>query len=122
MGLANALTEAVASKVEEPGSQQSADSQESNVDVNALFSEAVAEEVTEAKGKSKGKGSVIDQMRQIVNEKQYRKIKGHTVDLFTASHVVQVYDALNPANQKKLESLPLPMMVDLVWKLVKKVS
>lgn len=110
MGIANLLEEAVAFKK----SDESADLvQDENTESTEQSDSSELEE---------GKGSVIDQMREIVKEKQYRKIKGHTVDLFTASHVVQVYDALGPANQKKLESLPLPKMVDLVWKLVKKVS
>lgn len=87
--------------------------------LDALFTEA-ADGLNEGNGVEDG-GSVIDQMRQIVKEKQARKIQGKMVDLFTANHVVQVYDALNDANKKKLESLPLLKMVDLVWKLVKKV-
>jgi hypothetical protein len=93
------------------------ESDSSDVDLNALFTEA-ADELTERRAKK----PVIDQMRQIVKEKTARKIQGKMVDLWTASHVVQVYDALNPENQKKLESLPLLKMVDMVWKLVKKVS
>lgn len=39
-------------------------------------------------------------------------------DLFTASAVVQVHDALNETNRAKFAALPLLRMVDVTWKLV----
>lgn len=61
---------------------------------------------------------VIQKLRKIVAEKQYAKVNGMTVDLFTASTVVQVYDALNEENKAKFTALSLPKMVGLTWKLV----
>jgi len=84
-----------------------------NVDLDVLFTGA-AEELDEGRAKK----PVIDQMRQIVKEKTARKIQGKMVDLWTASHVVQVYDALKPENQKKLMAMPLLQMIGVVWKLV----
>ncbi len=52
----------------------------------------------------------------------YRKVRidGSKVliDGFTASAVVQVYDALNDTNKAKFVALPLVKMVDVTWKLV----
>jgi hypothetical protein len=44
------------------------------------------------------------------------------LDTFTASAIVKVYDAVNDSNKKKLDSLKLPKLVNIVWKLLKKVS
>lgn len=41
------------------------------------------------------------------------------VDSFTASAVVQVFDALKEANQIKFGSMPLLRIVNVTWKLVK---
>jgi len=42
------------------------------------------------------------------------------LDTFTASAIVKVYDAVNDANKKKLDSLKLPKLVKLVWKVMKR--
>jgi hypothetical protein len=47
---------------------------------------------------------------------------GVVLDAFTASMLVQIYDALSPANQAKFGALPLMKAVDMGWKLVKKTS
>lgn len=44
------------------------------------------------------------------------------VDSFTASAVLQVFNAIGPENQEKMKKLPLLKMVDISWKLVKKFS
>ena len=41
------------------------------------------------------------------------------VDNFTASAVMNVFNALNETNQAKLSKLPLNRIVDICWKLVK---
>jgi hypothetical protein len=64
----------------------------------------------------------IGGFREIVLQKQHAMIDGVIVDLFTASAVVQVYDALNPDNQHKLSNMPAPKLVSVVWKLLKKVG
>ena len=68
---------------------------------------------------------VIQSLRRIVDNKQYEKVKDPVskkkmvVDLFTASAVVKVYDSVNDTNKAKLVTLPLPKLVQLVWKLIK---
>ena len=64
--------------------------------------------------------SIIDDMRDIVDNKQAKKIKGTIVDLFTASAVVQIYDKVNDSNKSKMEKLPLPKLVDLAYKIMKR--
>ena len=57
--------------------------------------------------------SVIPQLQTIVKDKQHAKIKGVTVDLFTASMITQIYDKVNDANKKKMDGLALPKLVDI---------
>jgi hypothetical protein len=64
----------------------------------------------------------IDRLRKIVAEGQYAKVEGSTVDLFSASAYVKVYDALSDANKAKLDALPLPAAIEFVFKLLNKVS
>lgn len=46
--------------------------------------------------------------------------EGLMLDLFTASALVKVYEALGPANQAKFDTVPLPRLLDFVWKQVGK--
>ncbi|MCA9457388.1 MAG: hypothetical protein KC587_12050 [Nitrospira sp.] len=55
----------------------------------------------------------INALRDIVQSKQYAKIDGIMVDLFSASIVLNVYDALNDSNQAKLRACPIPKMVSI---------
>ena len=53
---------------------------------------------------------VLDTLKRIVKNKQYEKVKFKdkktaTVDGFTASAMVQVYDALNKDNQLKFKDM-----------------
>jgi uncharacterized protein YozE (UPF0346 family) len=81
------------------------------------------ESVNEAK-----EPDVITQLRDIVKRKQNKKIKDPIskrtmrVDMFTASAVTQVYDAVkkNSSYRKKFESLPLDKMAQLSFKMIKK--
>lgn len=41
------------------------------------------------------------------------------LDAVTASMLCTVYDALNPANQKKFAGFRLPFAVDMGWKFIK---
>lgn len=65
----------------------------------------------------------IELLRGIVTGKQAQRIRidGHKVyvDLFTASMLVQVYDALNETNRAKFIGLPWTRMVDIGWKACK---
>ena len=53
--------------------------------------------------------ATVDTLRKIVKDKQHQTVmfdKGQAmVDLFTASAMVQVYDALKPATKKKFETM-----------------
>ena len=61
----------------------------------------------------------IDGCRDIVSRKQYAKIDGVMVDLFTASAIVAVYDALKvPANQEKFLSLGIVAMANMAYRLI----
>lgn len=63
--------------------------------------------------------TVIDVARRIVKNKQYEKYKGMMLDGFTANAIVQVYDKVSDSMKAKLEKLPLPKLVSIVWKVMK---
>ena len=62
----------------------------------------------------------IDRIRAIVKNCQWEKIEGYMVDLFSASAIVAVYDALNPTNREMFARMPLPKMQSVAMKLLKK--
>jgi hypothetical protein len=62
----------------------------------------------------------IAALRRILSEKQYAKIDGIMVDLFSASYVIAVFDKLNPQNQTKYASLPVAQMASIAFKLANK--
>ena len=76
-----------------------------------LGSQIVFEEVEEGKSYLKGTAypATVDTLRKIVKDKQHQTVmfdKGKAmVDLFSASAMVQVYDALKPATKKKFEDM-----------------
>ena len=89
--------------------------------VKSYYSEESVNEVSEP--------DVITQLRDIVSKKQNKKIKDPksgkkmTVDLYSASAVTQVYDALKQqSNKDKFVSQGLLGMVNLAFKLLKKES
>ena len=47
----------------------------------------------------------VEALRQIVADKNAAKVNGTLVDLFTASAIMQVYDAVNDANKEKMDSM-----------------
>ncbi len=61
----------------------------------------------------------IAALRRIVAEKQYAKIDGMMVDLFSASSIIGVYDALNEVNQAKYRELPVNRMATIAFKVLK---
>jgi anti-anti-sigma regulatory factor len=65
----------------------------------------------------------IELLRKIVAEHQAQRIRidGRKVyvDAFTASMLVQVYDALNETNRARFIALPFITMVNIGWKAVK---
>ena len=68
---------------------------------------------------------VIDKINRIVKDKQYEKIHGQRVDLYTASAIQQVYAQLKNKNQEKMEKVMskdakgLKKMADFSWTMMK---
>jgi hypothetical protein len=62
---------------------------------------------------------VIAACRSIVTNGQYEKINGVMVDLFSASAVVKVFDALNETNKAKFLALSVSRMASLSFQLIK---
>ena len=60
------------------------------------------------------------QLRQIVSDKQRGKVEGVMVDLFTASAIVSVLDAVNETNKEKLLALPVDRMATIAFNMMKK--
>ena len=60
----------------------------------------------------------IAAIRRIVAEGQYAVVDRTMIDLFTASDIVQVYDALNAANQDRFASMPAPKMGEIAFRLL----
>lgn len=67
--------------------------------------------------------SVVDTLRQIVEQKQYQDVNGMTVDAYSASAILGVLDALNPENQAmftKIIESDVAKAADVAFKLVNK--
>lgn len=68
---------------------------------------------------------IIQIARRIVKNQQFEKVKDPVsgkrmaLDMFSASAIVKVYDALSDTNKAKMVKQPLPKMVDIVFKLMK---
>lgn len=65
---------------------------------------------------------IIDAMRQIVQDGAFAKINGTTVDLFSASAVVTIYDNVSDANKAKLLTFSVPRIIDIAFATLRKVS
>lgn len=61
----------------------------------------------------------IAAVRQIVEAHQYAKIDGVMVDGFSASAILAVYEALNPANRAMFAGFSVGKMARIAFKLVK---
>ena len=61
----------------------------------------------------------IERCRKIVAERQYAKVNEVMIDGYSASAIVQVYDAVNEANRIKLEGLPVHRVVSICFQLIK---
>ena len=64
-------------------------------------------------------GKRITTLRKIVKTKTAGKVDRQTVDLFTASGLVKLYDALAEKNRPKFEKMPLGQLVEFMWKRIK---
>ena len=58
--------------------------------------------------------------RDVVKKKSAKKVDGVMLDLFTASAIVQVYDAVNSQNKKRMDGLKLTQLADIAFKLASK--
>jgi len=68
---------------------------------------------------------IIQIARRIVKNQQFEKVKDPisgkkmALDMFSASAITKVYDALSDKNKEKMVNQPLPKMVDIVFKLMR---
>lgn len=58
-------------------------------------------------------------LRAIAEQKQYAKIDGMMVDLFTASAIIKVYTAINEESHRKYLAMPLVRMAQVAFKLLR---
>jgi hypothetical protein len=63
--------------------------------------------------------AVIAACRSICDRKQYAKVNGLMVDTFSASAIVQVYDAISEANKAKFVNLSVSRMASIALTLLK---
>lgn len=63
--------------------------------------------------------SRIAALRAIVHSGSARRIDGYIVDVFTASMLVQVFEALSPASREKFGKPELMRLVEFGWSHVK---
>jgi len=66
------------------------------------------------------KAGHIDQLRDIVKNKQAKKVNGVMVDMFTASAITQIYDKVNDQNKKRMDGMTIPALADVAYKMMKK--
>ena len=62
----------------------------------------------------------IAAIKRIVTNCQYEKVDGTMIDLYSASVISQVYDALSDDNKLKFASMPAGKMGIIAFKLVSK--
>ena len=65
-------------------------------------------------------GKRITALRKILKGHTAGKIDGQIVDAFTAGGLVKLYDKLDEKNHPKFERLPLPKLVEFMWKQVRR--
>ena len=61
----------------------------------------------------------LEKLRAIVAGCAAQKVNEVFVDVFSASAIVQVHDALNTANREKLLAMPIARVADVCFKLIK---
>ncbi len=86
-------------------------------ELKKIIREVIAEESNDPE--------IIQIARRIVKNQQFEKVKDPVsgkrmaLDMFSASAIVKVYDALSDGNKAKMIKQPLPKMVDIVFKLMR---
>ena len=61
-------------------------------------------------------------LRRIVDNQQYEEIDGVIIDLYSASAILAVLDAINETNKAKYLTKPIHVMADIAFKLLNKVG
>lgn len=64
--------------------------------------------------------TTINKVSQIVSNKQAAQIDGVLVDLFTASIIMQVYNAINDTNKEKMAKANIIKMAAIATNIVEK--
>ena len=82
-------------------------------DVNEATAEEAIEDLSEG---------VISDVKEIVANKQAKKIQGVMVDLFTASAISQIYDKVNDANKAKMDKMKITQLANAAMKMMKRES
>ena len=94
---------------EKQGSTSKSDMDWMHKNIGPYYDKIRNEEVKMDEAKGTAYPATIDTLRKIVKDKQHQTVmfdRGQAlVDLFTASAMVQVYDALKPATKKKFEDM-----------------
>ena len=57
-------------------------------------------------------------LRRIVDNQQYEEIDGVIIDLYSASAIVAVLDAINETNKVKYLTQPIDVMANIAFKLL----
>ena len=79
---------------------------------------AEQDELHEARQARQARLAEIEQCRKIVEDKQCAVVGGKMMDMQTASVIVQIYDGLNPNNQRIMANCSsINEMAIMAWKL-----
>jgi hypothetical protein len=65
--------------------------------------------------------SDFEKVIKVVEDKQFSKISGVAVDLFTASFIKSVYDNVNDKNKKCMEVMSIANLISVAQTLMSKV-
>ena len=83
---------------------------------------AEQDELHEAEQARQARLAEIEQCRKIVEQKQCAVVGGKMMDMTTASAIVQVFDAINPNNQRIMTNYAsIDEVAIKAWKLIDKV-
>ena len=64
--------------------------------------------------------NLMPEIQKIVDRKQHSKVGGIVIDMFTASMITQIYDKVNDANKKKMETSNISTLVNLAQRIMQK--
>ncbi len=76
-------------------------------------------QVTRTQEGEKGGPERIAALRRIVAEGQYAKVDGLMVDLFSASAIVKVYDAISLINRERFHCFDIRKMADIAFRTIR---